>query len=50
MKGALVLVVLLLAAVAASAACGGPDKPPLTPDGPDMTLMEGGAPPSAAPN
>jgi hypothetical protein len=46
MKGALVLVLLMLPALAAFAACGGPDKPPLLPDGPDMTSPEGGTPPA----
>jgi hypothetical protein len=46
MKGALVVVVLILTAVVANMACGGPDKPPMVPDGPDTTTMsaEGGAP------
>ncbi len=52
MKGALVFVVLSFAAVLAVVACGGNDKPPLVPDGPDMTSVgDGGATPttSAAP-
>jgi hypothetical protein len=45
MKGALVVVALILTAVLANMACGGPDKPPLVPDGPDTTSAEGGAAP-----
>jgi hypothetical protein len=48
MKGALVFVVLSLAAIFAVVACGGPDKPPLLPDGPDVTSA-GDAGPSTPP-
>lgn len=50
MKGALVFVMLTFAAVIAVIACGGNEKPPLLPDGPDMTSAgDGGAAPTTSP-
>ena len=49
MKAAILLALLMLTALAAGvAACGGNDKPPLMPDGPDMTSSEAGAPAAPA--
>jgi len=49
MKAAVAFVVLSLAAVLAVVACGGNDKPPLVPDGPDMTSAGDGGPTAPPP-
>ncbi len=49
MKGVLVFVVLSFAATVAVVACGGNDKPPLVPDGPDMTSASDGGAASTTP-